>query len=238
MKLVNPWPADRRVTSGYGPRRHPISGKPGVMHRGVDVSGRYSVTSAGEGIVHSKGYNAKGGGHWVKIDHGSGVYSVYYHGAQATKLNKGDRVEAGTFIYTSGSTGASTGDHLHFEIRTRAKSPTAPAWGSDVDPMPYLQGGAGPGSQPTRPTGKLDRDTIRRWQELLQRAGHNPGIIDGRMGPRTIKAIQSSVGVRPDGVIGPVTRAAVQKRVGVRETGEWDRETIGAIQRHLNGGKW
>lgn len=235
MKLQNPWPSGKRVNSGYGPRRHPITGKPGVMHRGVDVSGRYQVTSAGDGIVHSKGFNAKGGGHWVKIDHGSGVYSVYYHGRAATKLNKGDRVEAGTFIYESGSTGASTGDHLHFEIR---KGPGAPAWGTDVDPMPYLQGGAGPGSQPVQPNGRLDRATITRLQELLKKAGHNPGMIDGRMGPRTIKALQASVGVRADGVLGPVTRAAVQRHVGVKETGEWDRETIGAIQRHLNGGRW
>jgi hypothetical protein len=238
MKLVNPWPAGKRVTSPYGPRRHPITGKPGVMHRGVDVAGRFPVTSAGEGIVHSKGYNAKGGGHWLKIDHGSGIYSIYYHGRSASELKKGDRVQAGTFIYESGSTGLSTGDHLHFEIRTRSKSPTAPAWGSDVDPMPYLQGGSGPGSQPTRPTGRLDRATIQRWQELLKQAGQNPGVIDGRIGPRTIKAIQASVGVRADGVLGPVTRGAVQRHIGVRETGEWDRETIGALQRHLNRGRW
>jgi hypothetical protein len=233
MKLQNPWPANKRVTSPYGYRIHPIEGVR-KLHRGVDVAGRFPVTAAGDGIVHSKGFNARGGGHWVKIDHGSGIYSVYYHGAQATKWSKGERISAGSEIYTSGSTGASTGDHLHFEIRKGN-----PAWGFDVDPMPYLSGsGDGPGSGSIRVTGRLDRDTIRKWQEILNREGFDAGMVDGRMGPRTIKAIQRSVGVRPSDDLGSVTRQAVQRHLGEREDGVWGRLTVSAIQRKLNTGSW
>ena len=234
MRLQNPWPKGRKVTSPFGPRRHPISGKPGVLHRGVDVAGRFPVTSAGPGEVVHIGYSANGGGNVVIIDHGSGIFSVYYHGRTKTELKKGQRVDAGQFIYESGSTGASTGDHLHFEIR----KPTR-AWGTQVDPMPYLEGdGAGPGSTEIRVTGRLDRDTIRRWQDLLNKQGHDAGMVDGRMGPRTIKAIQQSVGVRPSGVIGDVTVRALQKYVGEREDGVLGRMTVSAIQRKLNTGRW
>ena len=233
MKLQNPWPADRRVTSPYGYRIHPIT-KKRTLHRGVDVAGRFPVTAAGDGTVDHIGYSAKGGGHVVIIGHGSGIWSVYYHGRTATALRKGQRVSAGDFIYESGSTGASTGDHLHFEIRKGSR-----AWGSQVDPMPYLDGnGAGPGASEIQVNGRLDRATIAKWQAVLQAKGFEPGMVDGRMGPRTVKAIQKSSGVRADGVLGPVTRMAVEKKLGLRGDGEWDREDISAIQRQLNRGEW
>lgn len=233
MKLQNPWPADRRVTSPYGYRIHPIT-KKRTLHRGVDVAGRFPVTAAGDGTVDHIGYSAKGGGHVVIIGHGSGIWSVYYHGRTATALRKGQRVSAGDFIYESGSTGASTGDHLHFEIRKGSR-----AWGSQVDPMPYLDGnGAGPGASEIQVNGRLDRATIAKWQAVLQAKGFEPGMVDGRMGPRTVKAIQRSAGVRSDGVLGPVTRMAVEKKLGLRGDGEWDREDISAIQRQLNRGEW
>lgn len=232
MKLQNPWPDGKRVTSPFGPRRDPISGKPGTIHRGVDVAGRFPVTAAGPGIVVHIGYSPNGGGNVVIIDHGS-IHTVYYHGRTKTELKKGQRVDAGQFIYESGSTGKSTGDHLHFEVRTSR------AWGTQVDPMPYLSdNGAGPGSNEIRVTGRLDRETIRRWQDLLNKQGHDAGMVDGRLGPRTIKAIQQSVGVRPSGVIGDVTVRALQKYVGEREDGVLGRMTVSAIQRKLNTGRW
>lgn len=230
MKLQNPWPKGYRITSPFGYRNHPMGGGR-KLHRGVDVAGRFPVSAAEEGIVSHIGWSPKGGGHVVILKHGTKLYTVYYHGREKSKLRKGERVQAGDFVYTSGSTGASTGDHLHFEVRTSR------LWGSQVDPEPYLSDTAPTGGS-LNVNGRLDRATIRRWQELLKEAGHNPGLIDGRMGPRTVKAIQASVGVRGDGVIGPVTRKAVQKYVGVREDGVWGRITISAIQRRLNTGRW
>lgn len=233
MRFINPWPANYSVTSGYGWRRDPFTGER-RKHRGLDVAGTYDVTACGDGVFHSKGYNASGGGHWAKIDHGSGVYSVYYHGKHEAKPNKGDRIKTGDFIYISGSTGRSKRPHLHFEIRKGS-----PAWGFDVDPTPYLTAqGAGPGAGVLTVNGRLDRPTIQRWQELLKAGGFDPGLIDGRMGPNMIKAIQRSVGVRPDGDLGPVTRKAVQERVGARADGVWGRATVSAIQSRLNGGEW
>lgn len=233
MKLQNPWPSSRKVTSPYGYRIHPITKKK-TLHRGVDVAGRFEVTSAGAGVVEHIAYSPNGGGHVVIINHGSGIWSVYYHGRTATTLRKGQRVDAGAFIYESGSTGMSTGDHLHFEIRKGSR-----AWGNQVDPMPYLEGnGAGPGAGEIQVNGRLDRATIRKWQEVLKAAGFDPGMADGRMGPRTVSAIQKSVNVRPTGVLGPETMKAVQRKLGVKDDGDWGRITISALQRELNRGQW
>lgn len=231
MKLQKPWPDNKRITSPFGYRIHPITGGR-KLHRGVDVAGRFPVTAAEEGDIVHVGWSPKGGGHVVIIKHGTRLYTVYYHGRTKTALRKGQRVEAGTFIYDSGTTGASTGDHLHFEVRTSR------AWGTQVDPELYLEKGASVTGRPLTVNGRLDRATIRRWQELLKEGGHNVGLIDGKMGPRTITGIQKSVNVRPDGNLGVVTRKAVQRKLGVREDGVWGRLTISALQRQLNKGEW
>ena len=237
MRLVNPWPDNRRITGPRGMRRHPVTGEM-KMHRGIDIAGTFPVTSAGDGVVHSKGFNARGGGHWAKIDHGSRIYSVYYHGREATKLNKGDRVSAGDFIYTSGSTGMSTGPHLHFEIRKGS-----PAWGADVDPLPYLEGGAGPGAGDLPINGKLDRATIRKWQDALKDKWRYRGRIDGVFGPLTWKAIQESV--KPHGYRGPIdgvpganTYKALQTKLGRPATGRITSEDVRILQDLLNRGAY
>ena len=234
MRLVKPWPIGKSINPNgkYGMRKHPISGA-WKKHRGVDVAGQYAVTSAGPGIVHHVGWSPKGGGHTVRIKHADNLYTVYYHGAHATKLKVGERVDAGTFIYRSGTTGASTGNHLHFEVRTGRLG----QWGSDVDPMPYLIGAVSP-SKPSllKVDGRMGRNTWRALQTALQASGHYKGVVDGRPGPFTYKAIQSWVGVGEDGIIGPITRRAVQHRLGVKVDGVWGRETISALQRALNEG--
>jgi len=142
-------------------------------------------------------------------------------------------VEAGTFIYTSGTTGASTGNHLHFEVRTGRNG----QWGSDVDPMPYLDSPV-TATQPSllKVNGKLDRNTWRALQTVLQASGHYKGVVDGVPGPFTYRAIQSWVGVGQDGVIGPITRRALQRRLGVKPDGVWGPITVSALQRALNEG--
>lgn len=228
MKLSKPWPSNRSVRSPFGWRVHPISGKR-RFHHGVDVSGSFPVTSAGDGVVRKVGWSPSGGGHVVLIDHGE-IVTVYYHGATRTALKKGQRVQTGDFIYQSGSTGASTGDHLHFEVRGRGGR-----WGDTRDPLLYL------GNNAPKPvnnvSGRLDRNTWKQWQTALKKYGYT-GRIDGIPGKMTYGAIQRSVGVKDDGVIGPITRKAVQKRVGVKENGVWGRLTISAIQRRLNLGRW
>ena len=228
MKLHNPWPTGRTINknSPYGWRVHPITGKR-AFHQGVDVAGSFPVTVAGDGVARHIGYSANGGGHVVGVDHGS-VWTFYYHGARATGLRLGQRVDAGELIYQSGSTGASTGAHLHFEVRKSRR------WGNTVDPVPYFAGGAPVASN--RVSGRLDKGTWTQWQTALTQGGWKPGRIDGKPGRMTHAAIQRWADVKDDGILGPGTRRAVQEKLGVTADGVWGRITVSALQRRLNSG--
>ena len=228
MRLSKPWPDGFTVNPNgkYGMRKHPITGRQ-TKHRGLDVAGTFPVTSAAPGVVVHVGWSPKGGGHTVLIDHGE-VHTAYYHGAHKTELRVGERVEAGTFVYTSGNTGASTGPHLHWEVRKRA------TWGSDVDPTPYLNGNAA--ASALKVSGREDRATWKQWQTWLQQERFYAGRVDGVPGSMTYKAIQAWVGTPQTGKLDLPTRKAVQTRIGVTADGVWGRGTWSTIQRKLNEG--
>lgn len=119
------------LTSGFGKRTDPISGKPDVMHNGIDIGapGGTNVLAAADGVVLVAGWYG-GYGNCVVIDHGDGIWTVYGHMLDdSLKVSVGDRVVAGTIIGQVGTTGRSTGYHLHFEVRKNQKA---------VDPLPYL----------------------------------------------------------------------------------------------------
>jgi murein DD-endopeptidase MepM/ murein hydrolase activator NlpD len=236
-RLSNPAPG-RPVTSPYGPRRHPISGQLGKMHRGIDYGGTFDVLSAGDGVVHKVSYNGNkrtGGGHVVIIKHATDCFTAYYHGAYKSPLKVGQRVSVGDVIYLSGSTGASTGPHLHFEVRTGRLG----QWGTDTDPGPYFSANSAPtaSNNTVKVTGRLNNETWKAWQEVLRDHGYT-GVIDGKPGPMTYRAIQRSVGAKEDGIMGSATRRAVQKHLGVKEDGNWGPTTISALQRALNSGTY
>ena len=65
-------------------------------------------------------------GNYLLIDHGNGLTTLYA-ACKEVDVSKGDAVKAGDEIAALGSTGASTGPHLHFEVRQdgEAQNPTA-----------------------------------------------------------------------------------------------------------------
>ena len=113
-----------RLSSGFGMRKHPVTGK-NRMHKGLDFAGPSGtpVMAAAAGRVI---YAARKGsyGNLIELDHGNGVTTRYAH-LRDIEVSKGDTVEMGELIGTVGSTGASTGPHLHWEVRVfeRAKNP-------------------------------------------------------------------------------------------------------------------
>lgn len=117
------------LTSPYGMRLHPIH-KVWMMHSGVDLAapmGRDIVATRG-GKVTTAEYNASYG-YYVVVDHGDGFTSLYAHMTHYV-VSVGDTVAAGAKLGECGSTGASTGPHLHFEIRYN---------GSTVNPVDYIK---------------------------------------------------------------------------------------------------
>ena len=78
-------------------------------------------------------------GNYVIIDHGDGTSTLYAHmkyGSIPNSIDIGNSIEQGEQIGEVGSTGVSTGNHLHYEVRSQ---------GSTVDPMDYLELGEASG---------------------------------------------------------------------------------------------
>lgn len=123
-------PVESRVTSNYGTRKDPFTGKP-KKHRGIDFAGKIGteLMAVAPGRVVSAGERV-GYGTTVEIDHGLGFTTLYAHLSQI-KVSRGDWVRPGTVIGLAGSSGRSTGPHLHYEIRYK---------GSPFDPTKFVKG--------------------------------------------------------------------------------------------------
>ena len=109
------WPVAGRITSGYGPRMHPLL-RFVRMHNGIDIAAPYGtpIRAVVEGVVSFAGRNA-GYGNFVKLTHGGGLVSGYGHMSRFA-VSPGERVAQGQVIGYIGSTGLSTGPHLHWEV--------------------------------------------------------------------------------------------------------------------------
>jgi len=88
-------------------------------HYGVDYAAPSGapVMTVGDGTVIARGYDAKGGGNFVKIRHNPSFTTCYMHlKGFASKVRIGSRVQQGDLIGYVGSTGMSTGPHLDFRF--------------------------------------------------------------------------------------------------------------------------
>ncbi|MCI4665196.1 MAG: DUF5930 domain-containing protein [Neomegalonema sp.] len=109
-----------RRSSGFGPRKHPITGR-WALHAGLDFAARTGtpIYAPVSGTVSFAGWQG-GYGRVLKIKHAFGYTTVYAH-TSAILVSKGQSVTAGQLVAKIGSTGRSTGPHLHYEIRRNNK---------------------------------------------------------------------------------------------------------------------
>jgi murein DD-endopeptidase len=108
------------VTSPYGARRDPISGKT-AQHGGVDLRAHFQPVHA---MMHGKvarvGYERKGG-NFLTIQHGD--YSVTYCHLSQVLVRNGDSVKPGDVVAVSGASGTRcTGPHLHIGVKYKGKA--------------------------------------------------------------------------------------------------------------------
>ena len=117
------------ISSHYGKRTDPFSGKP-AFHHGIDFAGKEgtNVIAVASGVVTYTG-SKSGYGEMVEISHGDGFVTRYSHNKE-TLVKSGDVVRKGEAIALMGSTGRSTGAHVHYEVYKHGRS---------VDPSSYVR---------------------------------------------------------------------------------------------------
>ncbi|GGG84698.1 murein hydrolase activator EnvC family protein [Paenibacillus radicis (ex Gao et al. 2016)] len=117
-KLAMPIRDNYRVSSNFGYRIHPVTGKK-KLHAGMDFAvpqGTSIYAAEGGVVIVSQVWS--GYGNCIIIDHGNGLWTLYGHiKNNGLLVSKGDTVKRGQKIAESGNTGISTGPHLHFEVR-------------------------------------------------------------------------------------------------------------------------
>jgi len=98
-------------------RRRVLNGKPRRPHTGEDISAPSGtpIVAPNAGVVVLVGHFFFNG-RSVVIDHGLGLFSMYFH-LSATSVEKGARVKKGERIGRVGASGRVTGPHLHWGMR-------------------------------------------------------------------------------------------------------------------------
>lgn len=137
-------PVQGRLTTEFGQIRY-VNGAPSSSrHSGIDIAAPQGkeIKAANRGrVVLARRLILTG--NTIVIDHGEGLFSVYYH-MHKNLVSTNDIVERGEIIGTVGTTGFSTGPHLHF---------TMSHYTTNVDPGFLVAG------QPI---------TLKNYQEIMQ----------------------------------------------------------------------
>lgn len=119
-----------RMSSDFGVRKHPIK-KARRHHDGIDLAAPVGapIRAIADGQVMYADPHG-GYGKYIVVRHLNGITSHYGH-CDTMEVIPGHTVTAGQIIGTVGNSGASTGPHLHFEIRRD---------GEAQDPESFLPG--------------------------------------------------------------------------------------------------
>ena len=128
-QMAWPVPNHNYISSYYGNRIHPINGG-NSFHTGIDIPAPAGtpIIATADGVVSSVVNGTTGYGKYLIIDHGLGIQTLYAHNSKIM-VTTGQTVKAGDTISLMGTTGASTGNHLHYEIRVN---------GQYIDPLSWL----------------------------------------------------------------------------------------------------
>ncbi len=123
------WPVKGPVTSKFGPRISPFTGKR-AFHAGLDIGAPRGekVRAPAKGRVAVAAYDTRMG-NFVRINHRHGIETTYGHLSKVL-VRYGQEVKRGEVLGLVGSTGRfSTGPHLHYQIAVNDKA---------VDPLQYI----------------------------------------------------------------------------------------------------
>ena len=123
------WPIKGPITSKFGPRISPFTGKK-AFHSGLDIGsprGR-EIKAPASGKVVVAAYDTRMG-NFIRVNHGFGIETTYGHLSKRL-VKYGQKVKRGDVIGLVGNTGKfSTGPHLHYQVAINDKV---------VNPIQYI----------------------------------------------------------------------------------------------------
>jgi len=169
-----------RLTSAFGPRRHPLLG--GLdFHQGIDLAAPTGtpVHAPADGTVVEMGWRGAYG-LYVRIRHDATYETAYGHlSGLAPGLSVGRRVARGTAIGYVGASGRVTGPHLHYEVLAN---------GVPVDPQGMTASSPPPEIHPAAIEADLRRALLlavvgHRIDAVLGRGASCLAIADGQGAP-------------------------------------------------------
>lgn len=122
-------PLRGRITGAYGLRRL-INGRFRSRHTGVDIAAPEGtpVVATNDGLIVLAS-NLYLEGNAVIMDHGLGLYSLYFH-LKESFVRRGQRVQRGEVLGLVGMSGRASGPHLHWGVVLRGKR---------IDPLSLLE---------------------------------------------------------------------------------------------------
>jgi murein DD-endopeptidase MepM/ murein hydrolase activator NlpD len=131
LPITNPVQDRYRLSSGFGTRTDPFTGRT-ARHHGLDFAARRGtpIYATAPGEVVRAGWRGAYG-YMVEIEHDFGLATRYAH-LSSVLVEVGEEVEYGDRIGLMGSTGRSSGPHLHYEVRVD---------GNPRNPIRYIRAG-------------------------------------------------------------------------------------------------
>ena len=121
----------KNVTSEFGTRTDPITGKESAYHDGLDIGYAQGtpINAVRAGRVITAIHSNSGFGNHLVIDHGDGTTALYGH-CNKLLVSYEEQISIGQTIAEVGTTGRSTGNHLHLTIKVN---------GNAVNPRLYIK---------------------------------------------------------------------------------------------------
>jgi len=154
-----------RISSRFSNSRfHPVL-KRYRPHHGVDYAAPAGtpVYAVGSGKVIAKGYQANGGGNYLKVKHNSVYTSVYMHLSRFAKgIKVGSAVKQKEVIGYVGATGLATGPHLDFRVYENGKP---------INPLTIKSQPKKPVKQENIEQFKVVRDSVIRMLHAIPEPG-------------------------------------------------------------------
>lgn len=212
MKIYQYVIKEPKITSKFGYRVHPITGKK-TFHNGLDLVskiGNRNLYAIDDGyvqkVVSNQSKATTGYGNYIWVRYPRYNLSLLYAHCDSIKKKKGDSVKKGTIVAIEGKTGAATGVHLHLGMTKIGSDTWLNPENYDMLPDKYNL---------TRLLKKGCKGTdVKEWQKELIKRGYSCGKhgADGVYGNDTANSTakyQKSKKLKQDKIVGKDTAHSV-----------------------------